>query len=69
MGLNYMNNKPVPENWYDLKKSYYGISDSLCGLEDVAKKMGDEKLIKLIEECYAVDIKIGQYLDESYTWE
>lgn len=64
-----MNNKPVPENWYDLKMSFYGISDSLCGLEDVAKKMGDEKLIKLIEECSAVDNKIFQHLNESYTWE
>ena len=64
-----MNNKPVPENWYDLKQSFYGISGSLCALEDVAKKMGDEKLLKLIEECSEVDNKIFQHLNETYTWE
>lgn len=64
-----MNNKPVPENWYDLKTSFNGISDSLCALEDVAKKMGDEKLLKLVEECSEVDNKIFQYLNETYTWD
>ena len=64
-----MNNKPTPDNWYDLKKSFYGISDSLCALEDVAKKMGDEKLLKLVEECSEVDNKIFQYLNETYSWE
>ena len=64
-----MNNKPIPENWYDLKKSFNGISDSLCALEDVAKKIGDEKLLKLVEECSEVDNKIFQYLNETYTWD
>ena len=64
-----MNNKPIPENWYDLKISFNGISDSLCALEDVAKKMGDEKLMKLVEECSEVDNKIFQYLNETYTWD
>ena len=64
-----MNNKPIPDNWYDLKKSFYGISDSLCALEDVAKKMGDEKLLKLVKECSEVDNKIYRYLNETYSWE
>tara|TARA_A100001201_G_C3992867_1_gene172126 strand:- start:126 stop:320 length:195 start_codon:yes stop_codon:yes gene_type:complete len=64
-----MNNKPRPENHRSLNMSYNGISNSLCELEDDAKELGDEKLMKLIEECYAVYIKIGQYLDETYDWE
>jgi hypothetical protein len=64
-----MNNKPRPENHHSLRMSYNGISNSLCELEDDAKELGDEKLMRLIEECYAVDIKIGQYLDETYDWE
>ena len=64
-----MNNKPTPDNWYDLKRSFNGISDSLCSLEGDAKKMGDEKLMKLIQECCDVESKIFLYLNETYTWE
>lgn len=49
-----------------LIQSYNGISNSLCELEDDAKKLNDDKLMKLIEECYDVDVKIGKYLDETY---
>ena len=49
-----------------LIESYNGISNSLCELENDAKKLGDEKLMKLIEECYDVDVKIGKYIEETY---
>ena len=52
-----------------LIESYNGISNSLCELEDDAKKLGDEKLMKLIEECYDADVKIGKYIEETYGWE
>ena len=64
-----MNNKPRPKNYRSLRDSFNGISNSLSALESDAKELGDEKLMKLIEECYAVYIKIGQYLDETYDWE
>ena len=46
--------------------SYNGISNSLCELESDAKKLEDEELMKLIEECYDVDVKIGKYIEETY---
>lgn len=49
--------------------SFNGISNSLSELESDAKELGDETLLKLIEECYQVDNKIYQYLDETYDWE
>jgi len=49
-----------------LRTSYNGISNSLSSLESDAKGLGDEKLIKLLEECWHVDVKIGQYIDETY---
>lgn len=64
-----MNNKPRPENHHSLRMSFNGISNSLSELESDAKELGDETLLKLIEECYQVDNKIYQYLDETYDWE
>ena len=46
--------------------SYNGISNSLCELESDAKKLEDEELMKLIEECYDVDVKIGKCIEETY---
>tara|TARA_B000000532_G_C18699585_1_gene333330 strand:+ start:381 stop:575 length:195 start_codon:yes stop_codon:yes gene_type:complete len=64
-----MNNKPRPKNYRSLRDSFNGISNSLSALESDAKELGDETLLKLIEECYQVDNKIYQYLDETYDWE
>ena len=49
-----------------LRTSYNGISNSLSSLESDAEELGDDKLIKLIRECEDVDVKIGQYIDETY---
>ncbi len=64
-----MNLKLKPENWLGITMSFNGVSNSLCELRDEAEKLGDETLLKLIEECSEVDNKIFQYLDEKYGWE
>ena len=52
--------------YYQLRMSYNGISNSLSELERDAKKLGDKKLMELIDECYFVDVKIKKHIDETY---
>ena len=49
-----------------LIENYHEFNNSLYELESDAKKLGDEKLMKLIEECYNVDVKIVNYIEETY---
>ena len=50
----------------ELRMSYNGISNSLSELATDAKKQGDKKLMELIDECYDVEVKIGQHIDKTY---
>tara|TARA_Y100001938_G_C8072710_1_gene424100 strand:+ start:1358 stop:1594 length:237 start_codon:yes stop_codon:yes gene_type:complete len=61
--------KTRPDNSDDIKYGYNGMTDSMYELEDAIKKLGDKKLITLMNGIKKAESAFIRHLDKNYDWE
>ena len=66
---NLITEKTRPDNWSDIKRGYYGMSDGMYALEDAVKNLGDKKLMALLNAIKKAESAFYKHLDKNYKWE